>query len=82
MTLQSLAVLIAGGLESKRKVIVSGSLKVWNDTFGVQSSLEYPPRVRVAMKKLRPVADISLPTFPEDIEEVLGAQLPIITDDN
>jgi len=70
MTLQSLATIISAGLESRRKVIVNNSIKAWNDTFGAQDSLEYPARVRVVMKKLRPIADINLPNFPEDIDEV------------
>jgi len=77
ITLQSLAIIISAGLESRRKVIVNSSIKVWNDTFGAQDSLEYPSRVRVVMKKLRPIADISLPNFPEDIDEVYIAHPPV-----
>ncbi|KAF8468891.1 Rap1-interacting factor 1 N terminal-domain-containing protein [Kalaharituber pfeilii] len=69
--LQYLTTLIASGLESRRKSIVNNTIKTWNTTFGAQKSLEYPSRVRIVMKKLRPVADINLPTFPEDIEEIV-----------
>lgn len=71
MTLQSLATIISAGLESRRKVIVNNSIEAWNETFGAQNSLEYPARVRVVMKKLRPIADINLPNFPEDIDEIV-----------
>ena len=76
ISLQSLAILISSGLESKRKVIVNNSINVWNDTFGTQDTLEYPARVRIVMKKLRPIADLNLPTFPEDIDEVIVIDLP------
>lgn len=79
MTLQSLATIISAGLESRRKVIVNNSIQAWNDTFGAQDSLEYPARVRVVMKKLRPIADINLPNFPEDIDEVYIFHSPITT---
>ncbi|KAF8453163.1 Rap1-interacting factor 1 N terminal-domain-containing protein [Terfezia claveryi] len=71
MTLQSLATIISAGLESRRKVIVNAAIEAWNETFGAQNSLEYPARVRVVMKKLRPIADINLPNFPEDIDEIV-----------
>ncbi|KAI5808576.1 Rap1-interacting factor 1 N terminal-domain-containing protein [Peziza echinospora] len=71
LALQSMTVLVASGLESSRKAIVNSSIKTWNSSFGKQASLEYPSRVRLAMKKLRPIADIALPAFPEDIDEIV-----------
>ena len=70
MILQALTTLVACGLESKRKATVNSTIKTWNATFGSQNVIEYPARVRILMKKLRPIADITLPTFPEDIDEV------------
>ncbi|RPB11373.1 hypothetical protein P167DRAFT_606515 [Morchella conica CCBAS932] len=67
--LDALQGLVTAGLQSRRKQIVNVTVRFWNDTFGEQSSLLYPPTVRSALKKLRPIADLVLPTFPESIED-------------
>lgn len=61
--------LITSGLENRRKPVVNTTVKVWNETFGKQQSLYYPTGVKNALKVLRPIADLSLPTFPESMEE-------------
>jgi hypothetical protein len=38
---------------------------LWNATFGSEPDLEYPPRVTEAILRLRPIADIRLPSFPD-----------------
>jgi len=38
---------------------------LWNSTFGSEPDLEYPPRVTEAILRLRPIADIQLPSFPD-----------------
>ncbi|KAI5844585.1 Rap1-interacting factor 1 N terminal-domain-containing protein [Morchella snyderi] len=67
--LDALQGLVTAGLQSKRKQIVNVTVRFWNDTFGEQSSLMYPSSVRSALKKLRPIADLVLPTFPESLED-------------
>lgn len=67
--LDALQVLITSGLQSKRKPVVNATIKAWNGTFGKQQSMHYPKSVRTALKKLRPIADLLLPTFPESTEE-------------
>jgi hypothetical protein len=63
--LRSLETLICSGFESKHKRIVSAIVTVWNSTFGSEPDLEYPPRVTEAILRLRPIADIRLPSFPD-----------------
>ncbi len=62
--LRSLEILISSGFESKHKHIVSTMITLWNSTFGNEPDLEYPPRVTEAVLRLRPIADIRLPSFP------------------
>lgn len=70
IVLQSLAPLIISGLDSKKKAIAAETVQTWNDTFGQQDSLDYPASLRKVVKKLRQIADLRLPGFPEDSEEV------------
>lgn len=62
--LLSLETLICSGFESKHKCTVSAMITLWNSTFGNEPDLEYPPRVTEAVQRLRPIADIRLPSFP------------------
>jgi hypothetical protein len=39
---------------------------LWNSTFGCEPVLDYPPRVTDAILRLRPIADIRLPSFPDN----------------
>jgi hypothetical protein len=70
VVLSHLCVLIASGFESKQKGTVSASVNVWNATFGKLKTLSYPKRIQKVLRKLRLVADISLPSFPEDDDTV------------
>jgi hypothetical protein len=64
--LSNLEALLSCGLESRRKGTVNATITTWNATFGKQSSLTYPSRLRTALAKLKTISDISLPTFPQD----------------
>ncbi len=67
--LASLENLISSGLESKHKNITTSSIRMWNSVFGSCSdSLEYPDRVKSALLRLHPVADLQLPFFPASRE--------------
>ncbi|KAG0133462.1 hypothetical protein HOY82DRAFT_669073 [Tuber indicum] len=74
--LADLATLIKCGLESRLKPIVNISVKSWNLTFGEQESIIYPKRVRGALKRLRPIADLKLPSFPDELEEAWMSPTP------
>ena len=67
--LSSLEPLIVSGLESKHRTIVISAIRLWNTTFAdCEESLEYPPIVKAVLLRLRPVADLRLPFFPESAE--------------
>lgn len=67
--LDALQILVTSLLQSKKKQVVNAAVEVWNNTFGKQPALYYPRNVRNMLKQLRPIADLSLPTFPETLEE-------------
>ncbi|KFY38873.1 hypothetical protein V494_04170 [Pseudogymnoascus sp. VKM F-4513 (FW-928)] len=61
--------LLSAGLKSKRKHITNSAITLWNTTFGTQSAIFYPPEITKALARLRPVADLKLPTFPTIYDE-------------
>lgn len=69
LALSNVCALIASGLESRRKCTVNATIKSWNATYGKSESLTYPRRIRNALRRLRTVADISLPTFPAESDD-------------
>ena len=66
--LKTLSTLISCGLGSRRKVIANATVELWNSTFGLQDALEYPLKVKNALRRLRPIVELQLPTFPESTE--------------
>ncbi|KAE9367261.1 hypothetical protein N431DRAFT_385492 [Stipitochalara longipes BDJ] len=70
--LSELEPLICSGLESKHKSIVNNSIKLWNSVFGdCKVGLEYPELIKAALLRLRPLADIQMPSFAESLESEL-----------
>ena len=57
--------MIAAGFSSRRRAIVNIFIETWNCTFGVEDTLEYPSKVKLALQQLRPLVDLHLPAFPE-----------------
>ena len=73
--LSVLEILMSSGLESKHKTIVNATITLWNSTFGTcQDNLEYPTRVADILLRLRPIADIDLPSFPHSLETEVSAE--------
>lgn len=68
--LHKLALLICAGCESKHRSIASTTVQMWNATFGLQERLQYPDEVASALRRLRLVADLNLPEFPENPSDV------------
>ncbi|TVY18532.1 Telomere length regulator protein [Lachnellula arida] len=67
--LADLTSLVCSGLESKHKPIASQAIRMWNSTFGLsKQTLQYPDRTKDALQRLRPLADLQLPFFPESLE--------------
>jgi hypothetical protein len=57
--------LVSAGLESCHRPIVSGAVEMWNSTFGQQAELQYPTDVQHALHRLRGIAQLELPGFPD-----------------
>lgn len=66
--LKALDVLIAAGLNSSHRAIVNTTVTFWNETFGQLDSLAYPPSVELAIRRVRLLVELELPTFPESDE--------------
>lgn len=71
-TLQQFHHLITSGLMSRHRSIVNDALEFWNGTFGNTEHIEYPDLLRIALVRLRSVADVQLPGLEHDqrVEEV------------
>ncbi|KAH7384484.1 Rap1-interacting factor 1 N terminal-domain-containing protein [Pyrenochaeta sp. MPI-SDFR-AT-0127] len=57
--------LITAGFLSRRRNIVNISVTTWNNTFGKEQSLRYPPNLAKALRRLRTTVELSLPSFEE-----------------
>lgn len=66
--LMALQILFSAGLRSRHRAIVNITVGFWNDSFGMQDTLEYPPQVELALRALRPFVELQLPTFPESTD--------------
>ena len=55
--------LITAGFLSKRRGIVNTSIITWNNTFGKQVTLRYPPRLEQAVRQLRNTVELCLPSL-------------------
>ncbi|KAG9948209.1 hypothetical protein KCU85_g5298, partial [Aureobasidium melanogenum] len=66
--LKGLDELFAAGLNSTHRDIINLTVSFWNTTFGQLDSLEYPSQIEQAMRRLRPLVELDLPTFPENDE--------------
>ena len=68
---------MVASFRSRHKSVVNESIAMWNNTFGIEDTLEYPEDLRVILQKLRSVTELRLPSFPERTgEEVSRLSLP------
>lgn len=82
--LSNLEPLLLSGLESKHRAIANAAIRLWNATFAdCEDNLEYPPRIQAALLRLRRVADLQLPFFPESAESEISEdhRQPLTFDD-
>ncbi|KAF1911420.1 Rap1-interacting factor 1 N terminal-domain-containing protein [Ampelomyces quisqualis] len=61
--------LITAGFVSRRQSIVNASIATWNKTFGLEGSLRYPPRLEGALRRLRPIVELTLPSWDMRYED-------------
>lgn len=66
MLLKALDVLFAAALNSSHGTIINATVIFWNETFGQLDSLAYPPKVELALRRVKALVELDLPTFPED----------------
>ncbi|KAI5270391.1 hypothetical protein E4T47_06217 [Aureobasidium subglaciale] len=64
--LKALDEMFAAGLNSTHREIINSTVSFWNTTFGQLDSLDYPTKVEQAIRRLRPLVELDLPTFPEN----------------
>ncbi|KAL1998984.1 hypothetical protein VTN02DRAFT_5229 [Thermoascus thermophilus] len=63
-SLRKFEVIISSGLESSHRSTANRFIEMWNNTFGLQESLEYPDSVVRALRKLEPFVELQLPCLP------------------
>ena len=67
-----LETLIISSLRSRQKAVVKESIMMWDRTFGTAEYLQYSDVLRPILRKLRMLTEISLPSFPDGIDEVVS----------
>ncbi|KAI4722639.1 hypothetical protein E4T48_01138 [Aureobasidium sp. EXF-10727] len=73
--LKALDELFAAGLNSTHRDIINLTVSFWNTTFGQLDSLEYPSQVEQAMRRLQPLVELDLPTFPQNDDALAPSPL-------
>ena len=70
-SLFSIQELLIAGFRSRHNSIVNKAIAMWNSTFGGEHGLEYPEGLKKILQKLKCVAELRLPNFPDmTVEEV------------
>ena len=64
-SLFSMQELLIAGFRSRHKSIVNKAIAMWNSTFGGEDGLEYPEGLGKILQKLKLVAELRLPNFPD-----------------
>ena len=77
-SLFSMQELLIACFGSRHKSIVNKAIAMWNNTFGGQDGLEYPEGLREILQKLKLVAELRLPNFPDmTVGEVIELTWPL-----
>lgn len=76
LLLQSLDQLLVAGFSSPSKAIVNSTITFWNESFGNEALLTYPPILLPVLRARRAQTELSLPGFPEDFSDMDVAELP------
>ena len=67
-SLMVIDILLVSCMSSRHKRVLDESINLWNRTFGRAENLEYSDDLRRALLKLRCVAELQLPGFPDQDE--------------
>ena len=74
--LRAMEPLLIAGFSSPHRSLVQETIVFWNETFGLEQSLQYPDQLESVLRAWLVDADINLPTFPESNGEKVPASLP------
>ena len=72
--LQYLEPLITAGFLSRRRNVVNVSIGFWNNTFGKEETLRFPPRLEQALRQLYNTVELSLPSWEPHSDEVVSSK--------
>jgi len=68
--------LIIAGFVSPRGAVVNRTIAFWNECFGEQDTLRYPPNLENVLRAARPYVELGLPDFPETAPGAKLVDLP------
>lgn len=74
--LETLEPILVAGLSSPSKEIVNRTITFWNESFGAQDILDYPPKLLPVLRARRTQADIQLPGLGDDDSDSEIVDLP------
>ncbi|GAD98472.1 hypothetical protein NFIA_107330 [Paecilomyces variotii No. 5] len=80
-TLRKFSTIISSGLDSSHKSTKNRFIGLWNATFGLQKSLEYPDNVLSALRKLEPYINLQLPSLSPAVKYEAAPQLDASKDE-
>ncbi|KAJ9269901.1 hypothetical protein DTO212C5_4075 [Paecilomyces variotii] len=79
--LRKFSTIISSGLDSSHKSTKNRFIQLWNATFGLQESLEYPDSVLSALRKLESHIDLHLPCLPTSVDHEIAPH-PVVSKDD
>ena len=64
-SLESMQGIMTCSLRSRHRTIVNEAICLWNRSYGTAEGLEYPDALQGILARLRSIAVIELPSFPD-----------------
>lgn len=68
--------LLIAGFAGPRRAVVNRTIVFWNESFGEQDTLKYPPQLEKVLRAARPYVELGLPNFPETLANEEAINLP------
>ena len=72
--------LLSAGFSSNHKKTINETIEMWNATYGTAKKLDYSKKLRNALDRLRPYADLHLPAFGTPDAEAVSHILVEVVD--
>ena len=70
--LDELAGVIAAGFASSHSSTINQMIEMWNKRSGLRGKIVYPPRLRAALKRIKPFVELETPGFDAEIDEIMN----------